>query len=63
MYAFYARDFSFSGFLKKHPECIGGVVDILSGKVFINDVTHIFEPMGEMCELPKEADGYVSPTR
>ncbi|HCK11389.1 MAG TPA: NAD(P)/FAD-dependent oxidoreductase [Candidatus Latescibacteria bacterium] len=52
IYAFYDKDFSFGKFLMQNPECQQGIVDILSGDVYTKDVTPIFEPMGEMCELP-----------
>ena len=58
VYAFYSKEFSFAKFLKQHPECIDGVVDILSGNVYINDVTPIFKPMGKMCYLPDDAAYY-----
>ena len=58
VYAFYTKDFSFARFLKQHPECLDGVVDILSGKVYINDVTPIFKPMGQMCDLPEDVVHY-----
>lgn len=58
VYAFYTKEFSFSRFLEAHPECLDGIVDILSGKIFINDVTPIFEPMGKMCDLPEDMDHY-----
>ena len=58
VYAFYTKDFSFAGFLKQHPDCVDGVVDILSGKVYINDVTPIFQPMGRMCDLPDDVAHY-----
>ena len=58
VYAFYSKEFSFAQFLKQHPECIDGVVDILSGNVYIKDVTPIFEPMGKMCYLPEDAPYY-----
>ena len=58
VYAFYSKEFSFSKFLKQHPECINGVVDILSGNVYINDVTPIFGPMGDMCDLPEDVAHY-----
>ncbi len=60
VYAFYTREFSFARFLKRFPECQQGVVDILSGHVFIKDVSAIFEPMGQMCELPKDAGSYAA---
>lgn len=58
VYAFYTKEFSFSRFLDDHPECLDGIVDILSGKIYINDVTHIFGPMGQMCDLPEDAAQY-----
>jgi flavin-dependent dehydrogenase len=54
VYAFYDKDFSFGKFLMANPECQQGIVDILSGDVYTKDVTPIFKPMGEMCELPSE---------
>ena len=54
VYAFYTKDFSFSRFLEAHPECLNGIVDILSGKIYVNDVTPIFGPMGQMCNLPDD---------
>lgn len=58
VYAFYDAEFSFGRFLKAHPECRQGVVDILSGSVFKESVHRIFEPMAEMCDLPT-GDAYV----
>lgn len=58
VYAFYTKEFSFSRFLEAHPECLDGIVDILSGKIYINDVTPIFGPMGKMCDLPEDMDHY-----
>jgi len=52
VYAFYTQGFSFGKFLKAHPECQKGIVDILSGNVYRTDVTSIFEPMSKMCSLP-----------
>ena len=54
VYAFYTKEFSFSRFLDAHPECLDGIVDILSGKIYMNDVTPIFGPMGKMCDLPED---------
>ncbi|MBS11761.1 MAG: alkylhalidase [Gemmatimonadetes bacterium] len=54
VYAFYDKEFSFRKFLMANPDCTQGVVDILSGDVYTKDVTPIFEPMSEMCELPTE---------
>ena len=58
VYAFYTREFSFSRFLDAHPECLDGIVDILSGKIYVNDVTPIFGPMGKMCDLPEDVAHY-----
>ena len=58
VYAFYTKEFSFSRFLDAHPECLDGIVDILSGKIYINDVTSIFGPMGQMCNLPEDVAHY-----
>ena len=54
VYAFYTKDFSFARFLKRFPECQQGIVDILSGNVYRKDVTGIFGPMAEMCDLPED---------
>jgi flavin-dependent dehydrogenase len=54
VYAFYTKEFSFAEFLKRFPECQQGIVDILSGNVFTQDVSNIFTRMAQMCPLPKE---------
>ena len=54
VYAFYAKEFSFARFLKAHPECQQGIIDILSGNVFTKDVNTIFVPMAKMCQLPED---------
>ena len=54
VYAFYSEDFSFAKFLKHHPECKQGVIDILSGNLFSQHVEPIFGPMGEMCNIPED---------
>lgn len=46
VYAFYADGFSFSTFLKEHPEYKGHMVDILVGDVFKPGVSDIFDAMG-----------------
>ena len=48
IYAFYSKDFSFATFLKKHPECTQGIIDILSGNIFNEGVHEIFGPLEEM---------------
>ncbi len=54
VYAFYTQGFSFGKFLKAHPECQQGIVDILSGNLYRTDVTSIFKPMAEMCSFPAD---------
>ena len=54
VYAFYDRDFNFADFLKAHPECRQGVIDILSGNVFGSGVESIFGPMEAMARLPDD---------
>ncbi|NKB65802.1 MAG: FAD-dependent oxidoreductase [Candidatus Latescibacteria bacterium] len=54
VYAFYDRDFGFAEFLKAHPECKQGIIDILSGNVFGSGAEAIFEPMAQMCQLPQD---------
>ena len=52
VYAFYAKDFSFAEFLKCHPECKQGVIDVLSGNLFSDRVEPIFGPMSAVCPMP-----------
>ena len=54
VYAFYDRDFNFADFLRAHPECRQGVIDILSGNVFGSGVESIFGPMERMARLPED---------
>ena len=54
VYAFYSQDFSFGKFLKQHPECTQGVIDVLSGNLFSEHVEPIFTPMGQMCQMPAD---------
>ena len=54
VYAFYDRHFNFADFLRAHPECRQGVIDILAGNVFGSGVESIFEPMERMCRLPED---------
>ena len=48
VYAFYAPDFSFGKFLKKHPQYRTNLVDMLIGDVFKPGVGEIFDEMGEV---------------
>ncbi|MBI1930109.1 tryptophan 7-halogenase [Candidatus Poribacteria bacterium] len=54
VYAFYTQEFSFSKFLRQFPECKQGIIDILSGNVYTDNVRQIFEPMATMCPLPED---------
>ncbi len=54
VYAFYTQEFSFSKFLRQFPECKQGIIDILSGNVYTENVRQIFEPMATMCPLPDD---------
>jgi flavin-dependent dehydrogenase len=56
VHAFYSSEFNFGKFLRAHPECQQGIVDILSGNVYRKDVTSIFKPMAEMCKLSADVD-------
>lgn len=48
VYAFYAPDFSFGGFLREHPQFRSNLVDILIGDVFKPSVGEMFDVMGEV---------------
>jgi flavin-dependent dehydrogenase len=54
VYAFYTQEFSFSKFLRQFPECKQGIIDILSGNVYTENVRQLFEPMATMCPLPED---------
>lgn len=48
VYAFYTPDFSFGQFLRKHPQYVSNLVDMLIGDVFRPGVGEMFEVMGEV---------------
>jgi flavin-dependent dehydrogenase len=48
VYAFYAPDFSFGEFLRKHPQYKSNLVDILIGAVFKPGVGEMFDAMGDV---------------
>jgi flavin-dependent dehydrogenase len=52
VHAFYSEDFSFSQFLKKHPEHRVNIINLLIGDVFKQGVDDIYEPMSEFAEIP-----------
>ncbi|MEC9353451.1 MAG: NAD(P)/FAD-dependent oxidoreductase [Planctomycetota bacterium] len=54
VYAFYTPGFSFADFVREHPEHGERLVDLLTGNVFKEGVTDIFEDMKEFCDLPEE---------
>lgn len=51
IYAFYAPDFSFSNFIREHPEHRERLTDILIGAVFKDGVEEIFENLKDFCDL------------
>ena len=48
VYAFYDPNFGFRDFLRAHPECRQGLIDLLSGNAFGPAVGRILEPMERM---------------
>ncbi len=54
VYAYYEDEFSFGEFLRRHPECRRGIVDILSGNLQTEDVARVLGPLSEMCEVPPQ---------
>jgi hypothetical protein len=54
VYAFYTPDFSFADFVREHPEHGERLVDLLTGNVFKDGVTDIFDDMKDFCDLPEE---------
>ncbi len=54
IYAFYSPDFSFSTFIKEHPQHRERLTDILIGAVFKEGVDEIFENLKDFCELPSD---------
>ncbi len=53
VHAFYDRDFSFSAFMKAHPEFQDHLVRILIGDVFNDEVGAIFDKMRDWTSLPE----------
>lgn len=43
--AFYTKEFSFGGFLMKHPQHVGNLTDLLIGRIFHDEAGRIFEDM------------------
>lgn len=54
VYAFYTPGFSFADFVKGHPQHFDRLVDLLTGNVFKEGVTNIFDDMKEFCDFPEE---------
>ena len=54
VYAFYTPGFSFADFVREHPEHGERLVDLLTGNVFKEGVTDIFDDMKDFCDLPEE---------
>jgi len=54
VYAFYTPGFSFADFVRSHPQHRERLVDLLTGNIFKEGVTDIFDDMKDFCELPEE---------
>lgn len=54
VYAFYTPGFSFANFVREHPQHAERLIDLLTGNVFKEGVTDIFEDLKEFCDLPEE---------
>lgn len=54
VYAFYTPGFSFSSFIREHPEHRDRVTDILIGDVFKEGVDEIFDSLESYCGFAKE---------
>ncbi|MEM8930595.1 MAG: tryptophan 7-halogenase, partial [Acidobacteriota bacterium] len=54
VYAFYDKDFSFGGFLKRFPDHRDEVVRILVGDVFDHDFDPFYRDLGTMITIPDE---------
>ncbi len=52
VYAFYDKEFRFSTFMKRFPECRSELIDLLIGNVFPNQPTAIFEAIEQIVQLP-----------
>ena len=57
VHAFYTNEFSFGGFMKKHPEHQGNLTDLLIGRVFHESAGDIFADMDRSIEMQKVAAG------
>lgn len=53
VYAFYTPGFSFSKFVRAHPDCKDKVTEILIGDVFRPEVHDVFGPMGQYFQVPE----------
>ncbi len=52
VYAFYDKDFRFSTFMKRFPECRRELIDLLIGNVFPDQPKAIFEAIEQIIQLP-----------
>ncbi len=53
VYAFYTEGFSFAEFVRQHPQHRERLVDLLTGNVFKEGVTDVFDDMKAFCDLPE----------
>src|SRR5215213_2808435 len=65
VYAFYNEEFSFSGFLRKHPAERVHIINLLIGDVFREGVDSVYGPMAEFADIPpplyEQLDGSLTP--
>jgi flavin-dependent dehydrogenase len=54
VYAFYDRDFSFSGFLRQFPDCREDLTHLLMGNVFRRRFNGLLTQLGQVMRLPPD---------
>ncbi len=57
VYTFYTDGFSFGKFMMQHPRFRHHLIDILVGNVFKPGIDEIYEPIGEMINIPERLEG------
>jgi len=53
VYVYYAPEFHFGQFLRRHPDCRMALVHLLTGNVFRKPIDGLFDAMSEFCTLPE----------
>ena len=54
--AFYTKEFSFGGFMKEHPQHVGNLTNLLTGRVFDGNPGEIFKDMDPWIERAKNGE-------